>query len=702
MTESTASMMAHLIGFLTGIVLYAMLMVMVLRSSDGQKGNSGEHGKFLPVRRLSLWTAVLGLLWNAGALTSYALPRVGLEIASPWVYIMALSSLGFLPAVVVHSFLQAGETSLSQWARKAILTAAYAMSSAACVLNLSQISQGLAGPSTQAAQFLAIGFIFLFAFILLSTLKQQGWGQRAILVALSVSLIAALPLSHHESGEFFWLVELIGHHASLPLALAILYQDYRFALADIFLKRALAFIILVGTAVALYLLVAAPFMPSQLGGVWTDPSSVTVILSLWVLTALLYPYLCRLINWFVDTIVLQRPDYENLRQSMANEIGMLESPEAILKKGAELLEPVFLTDHIEWISGPVNEDTATSVRSSSLVEYKKGRVQPYSTNAAEMCLCGLNGQRGPSTDRDHNMPAGVYVRIPTVDHPEYQLVIRELPQGRRLLFDDFALLESVAHLLARRIDAVRVSHERCERAIHEKEVAKLATEAELRALRGQLNPHFLFNALTTIGYLIQAAPHRAVDTLMNLTELLRWVLKRLEGEFATMSQEVDLAQAYLEIEKARFEERLTVQISVPQEVHEILVPALILQPLVENAVKHGIQPSTTGGEVRIVVEIEKDRNGRPGPSYQPATLILQVKNTGVGFRNSRTESKEKSGIGLANIKKRLLLHYGGRASLEIDSESGQNTVVEIRIPVGLKSSSERASRQAVGAGAQKS
>ena len=702
MTESTASMMAHLIGFLTGIVLYAMLMIMVLRSSDGQKGNSGEQRKFLPVRRLSLWTAVLGLLWNAGALTSYALPRLGLEIASPWVYVMALSSLGFLPAVVVHSFLQAGEASLSQWARTAILTAAYAMSSAACLLNLSQISQGLAGPSMQAAQLLAIGFIFLFAFILLPTLKQQGWGQRAIMVALSVFVVAALPFSHHESGEFFWLVELIGHHASLPLALAILYQDYRFALADIFLKRALAFIILVGTAMALYLLVAAPFMPSQFGGVLADLSSVSVILSLWVLTALLYPYLCRLINWFVDTIVLRRPDYENLRQSLADEIGRLESPEAILNKGTQLLEPVFLTDNIQWISGPVNQDHSTNGRSSSLVEYKKGRIQPSSTNGTELSHGGQDEQRGLFADRNPNIQAGVYVRIPTVDHPEYQLVIRGLPQGRRLLFDDFALLESVAHGLARRIDAVRVSHERCERAVHEQEVAKLATEAELRALRGQLNPHFLFNALTTIGYLIQTAPSRAVDTLMNLTELLRWVLKRLEGEFATLSQEVELAQAYLEIEKARFEERLTVQISVPQELHDILVPVLILQPLVENAVKHGIQPSRTGGEVRIVVELQRNRNGRPAPSHQPDTLIVRVTNTGGEFRNSEADGKQNSGIGLANIKMRLALHYGGHASLDIDSETGQDTVVEMRIPVGLKPSKEREIRQAVGVGVHKS
>ena len=701
MTYSIANMMVHLIGFLTGVVLYAMLMVMVFRSSGGQNGNLGGHQGTLSVRRLSLWTAVLGLLWNAGAFTSYALSGMGLGFASPLVYAIALSSLGFLPAVLAHSFLQDGEGHLPQPARTAILIAAYAMSSAACLLNISQTWQSSPGPAIQAVQLLTIGFIFLFALILLPTLKQQGWGQRAGLVVLSIFVVAALPFSHHESGDFFWLVELVSHHASLPLALAILYQDYRFAFADIFLKRALAFLILVGTAVALYLFVATPLLPPQLGNVWTSLSSVAVILSLWVLTALLYPYQRSLTNWFVDTIVLRRPNYETLRQRIADEIGMLESPEAILEKGANLLEPVFLTNNIQWSSRPIKEDCPSCGRPSSLVEYKKDRLQYTSTSTTEMGSCEQQEPRGPFLDNSNNLQAAVHVRIPTVDYPEYKLVIRGLPQGRRLLFDDIALLESVAHLLARRIDAVRVSHERCERAFHEQETAKLATEAELRTLRGQLNPHFLFNALTTIGYLIQTAPNRAVDTLINLTELLRWVLKRVEGEFATLSQEIDLAQMYLNIEKARFEERLTVQISVPQELQDILVPAFILQPLVENAVKHGIQPSATGGEIQIVAEIERERLDHPSQGNQPAILILRVKNTGVGFRFSGKESRQKPGIGLANIRKRLLLHYGGRALLEIDSETGKDTVVEIRIPVDLNASNEQEIRQTVSVGEQK-
>ena len=107
------------------------------------------------------------------------------------------------------------------------------------------------------------------------------------------------------------------------------------------------------------------------------------------------------------------------------------------------------------------------------------------------------------------------------------------------------MLERIAARLARRIDALRLTDERYERMLREREIRTLATEAELRALRAQVNPHFLFNALTTIGYLIQSAPLRALDTLLRLTTLLRGVL-RSDGEFTTLGRERELIACYLQ------------------------------------------------------------------------------------------------------------------------------------------------------------
>src|SRR5262249_32758674 len=166
------------------------------------------------------------------------------------------------------------------------------------------------------------------------------------------------------------------------------------------------------------------------------------------------------------------------------------------------------------------------------------------------------------TSRRAKEPAARATTIltPTAEPPQYRLTIGEMAGGRRLMSDDVAFLEAVAVMTARRNDAGRALHQTSPRGPPAHETTKLATEAELRALRAQVNPHFLFNALTTIGYLIQTAPGRALETLMRLTALLRGVLRRSEGEFATLGEEIELIESYLDIERTRFEDRLHVTI----------------------------------------------------------------------------------------------------------------------------------------------
>ena len=217
-------------------------------------------------------------------------------------------------------------------------------------------------------------------------------------------------------------------------------------------------------------------------------------------------------------------------------------------------------------------------------------------------------------------------RRPSSSSPSRKLpllpIVAELTGGRRLLSDDLLTLESIAILVARRIDAIRITRERYQRELREQEIAKLVTEAELRALRAQVNPHFLFNALTTLGYLIQTAPDRALETLLRLTSLLRGVL-RSEGEFATLGRDLHIVESYLEIEQARFEERLRIRIDVPPGLRTIRVPALLLQPIVENAVKHGVAPRQQGGDVTIRGTLARAAGGS-------LELCLTVADTGAG------------------------------------------------------------------------
>jgi LytS/YehU family sensor histidine kinase len=260
------------------------------------------------------------------------------------------------------------------------------------------------------------------------------------------------------------------------------------------------------------------------------------------------------------------------------------------------------------------------------------------------------------------------------------IVLAPLDQGRRLLSDDIVWLTALAQAAARRIDALRVSNERFERNRREESIQRLATEAELRALRSQLNPHFLFNALTTVGYLIQHAPAKALDTLLRLTSVLRAVLRRTTSEFTTLGEEVDLINAYLDIERTRFEERLHVEIHVGAQVRECMIPALLLQPLVENAVKHGVSSRVVKGTVVVRADVQAD------------TVLVAVEDTGPGFELADVE--QRSGIGLRSVQDRLRVHYGASASFSVRTDVGSGrTVVEMTFPARAPAAAAIASRK---------
>jgi two-component system LytT family sensor kinase len=280
------------------------------------------------------------------------------------------------------------------------------------------------------------------------------------------------------------------------------------------------------------------------------------------------------------------------------------------------------------------------------------------------------------------------VIVPTADIPRFALEIDSLTGGRRFLSDDVATLETITVAVARRIDAIRLTRERYERELREQEIGKLASEAELRALRAQINPHFLFNALTTIGYLIQTTPPRALQTLMRLTALLRAVL-RSEGEFTTLGSELEVVEAYLDIERERFEHRLRVTIDVPAQLRHIRVPPFVIQPLVENAVKHGIAPTRLGGEVSVRATIDES-----SPSGRQLSIL--IRDTGEGASADTLARGRVRGVGLQNVERRLACLYGRAASLSIQSGTDDGTVVEIRLPISVTSTeASRTDRLAV-------
>jgi two-component system LytT family sensor kinase len=631
------SELLNLVGLSTGVVLYAMLLVMVVRA-----GRTPGASRYDP---LLLATAVLGLIWNLCALPAYELPKVGID--GPFTLLIAVgySALGYLPAVVVQSVLrdERDNARVGGWPKRTVALVAYAVSTIAALYHLSAASAGDPLPSRSGMRLLTYAFIALLVPLAAVTRRQPGSRRALWAAALSIFAVSALHLSQLHQGDASWPVELLGHHASLPLALAILYQDFPFALADLFLKRALTLVSLVGAAllgIAGIGTIHSPELPLR------DPRDIGVLVTLWVATALLYPAIRRAIGWFVDTVLLDRPDYATLRADIARRVQEQQSVGSMLDEVCSALVPALSARTVVWQERPtpIGHAGATS--------------------------------RG--------VAATAVVDVPVAEPPRYTIEVGGLEGGRRLLSADHAAIEAIAFLVGRRIDAIRLTDERYARELREQQIATLATEAELRALRAQINPHFLFNALTTIGHLIQTAPPRALETLMRLTALLRSVL-RSEGEFTTLGREIELIEAYLDIEQARFEQRLRVHVDVPMPLRGLRVPPLVLQPVVENAVKHGIAPLVRGGDITVTAHLEPPQGGR--------TLVLVVHDTGIGVGATALLAGRSEGVGLSNVERRLECQYGAAASLTIESAAGAGTTVSIRMPAELRAAP--ASRTAV-------
>lgn len=203
--------------------------------------------------------------------------------------------------------------------------------------------------------------------------------------------------------------------------------------------------------------------------------------------------------------------------------------------------------------------------------------------------------------------------------------------------------------------------------------ASRVVRAELEALRAQISPHFLFNTLNTIASLINTEPRRAHDLVIEFAEFFRETLAQ-HGEFVTLADELAYVQHYLDFERARLGARLAVRFRVEPEAYSALLPVLVVQPLVENAVNHGIEPRPEGGLVEIHVVGE-------GRGYR-----IVVRDDGVGMPPERVARVLERGygtglgMGLNNVDQRLKSIYGQQSGLCISSVPGQGTTVTFWVP----------------------
>jgi two-component system sensor histidine kinase AlgZ len=200
--------------------------------------------------------------------------------------------------------------------------------------------------------------------------------------------------------------------------------------------------------------------------------------------------------------------------------------------------------------------------------------------------------------------------------------------------------------------------------LRQSELARALQLAELRLLKSQLNPHFLFNALNTVRSLIADSPSRAQSAVTRLANTLRYSLSSRQDELVTFAQELDIVTDYLELESMRFEDRLRIERDVPADAASVYIPVMLLQTLVENAIKHGIAKLPSGGLLRISAVMENEmlnveiENPRP-PAPFPAT---------------------DEGVGLRNARDRLRLLFGTRATLNLDLSKPALATARLRVP----------------------
>jgi two-component system, LytTR family, sensor kinase len=205
------------------------------------------------------------------------------------------------------------------------------------------------------------------------------------------------------------------------------------------------------------------------------------------------------------------------------------------------------------------------------------------------------------------------------------------------------------------------------------EQTRLLLEARLDALQRQINPHFLFNTLNSIASLVRVKPELAREMTVKLANILRALLKD-HDTYVPLSDELSFTDDYLDIEVVRFgAEKLRVEKEIDPRTLDVLVPSILLQPLIENSIKHGLEPRIHGGTVTLRSRLSGDR------------VLIEVADDGVGMGNRPATAlrRDGAGIGMKNVQERLEVLYGARASFNVVSNPGRGTLVSIEIPASL-------------------
>ena len=612
MLDEHEPLIVNVAGHLAGAIVFSIFLVLALRSRPGRRLHQGW---------LSIASAGLAWVWNAGSLATL-LSRAG---AIHWTLeALSFCSLSLLPAVLLHFSLN-GKL-------PAIAGTGYLLSALATALHLSEDLAPGRHLHRWALWLITFGFGSLTLACTVGLLRQgkETRGRTSQLLASMCLLLFAVSFSHFGAGHppQAWK-EVIVHHAGIPLALVILLQDYRFVFADAFV-RFLANVLLAVSLAYAAIRLAADLSPADaalypLADVFGVAALCTLLIVFAYLRAVLQHWLTR---WIFPAGRVEAAIRELRTQALA-----MRDENAYLRWAAERLAAQVQTWTFDVFRAAVGFHL-TDLDYPSLAD------------------------ETPQVARDPRWDWAEAIVPIRLAHGEVKYILLGPRRGgRRYLSEDLRSLNYLANVVAEGIERFHVA-----------EMERLVAEAELRALHSQINPHFLFNALNTIYGIIPREAAAARRTVLNLADLFRYFLQS-DKILIPLAEELKIVNAYLEIERLRLGARLQTIIQIDPSVEQTPIPVLSVQPLVENAIKHGLAGRPDGGWLKLTASAYGGR------------LTVAIEDSG-GDEPAGRPSAERAGagVGIANVSRRLQLCFGPDTGITM-SRGVSGTRVEFSVPV---------------------
>jgi signal transduction histidine kinase len=568
--------------------------------------------------RLAILAAALALLWN---LASLAVLLIGEKNPSPaqLVATVGFCALSLLPAVLLHLCL-AGSFPL-------MVRFGYVLSALSIAAHLAELLNQVAPYHRVGLAMITAGFGILTVVSVVRILWSANDHARVpgsrLLAGMSLFLFA-ISFVHFSEGQaqHAWSTELIFHHAGIPLALIVLLQDHRFIFVDTFIR------LLAKGGVAGVLAFALAAASTQLNFVGQALVGGALLVTFGKVSGLVQHLLTRLVFRQKEPSTLIR-DLQSLALHASDEVSYV----------GEASRQVARFMNADVIDCPQIQGELNLLLPSLVTDAPGSReLQRYGVQV----VFPIRLRHGTTRNIFLGKRAG----------------------GRRYLSEDLQTLAHAAARLAQDADRIR-----------ETERLRLFAQAELCALQAQINPHFLFNALNAIYGIIPREVKEARRMLLHLADVFRYFLQS-DRTYIPLEEEIRIVKAYLAIEQLRLGDKLRVEIEVDDSALRDSIPVLSVQPLVENAIKHGIAAHSEGGQVRIEV---KRKDG---------ALRVVVSDTGPGFSTEGPPpgGQCRTGVGLENVTRRLQLCYGLNARVEIENGPGRTNVsflVPCQTAVGL-------------------